>query len=111
MRGGGTGLIMGIPTEFTSPILLLRENRSVVREALQQGRVDHIEGASDQVTDLGKITLVGVSTRPSGDLQIRGGYGIGLNRQGQVALNVRIDGSPTTLVLLTPNRPPPGAGN
>ena len=28
-----------------------------------------------------------------------------LNRQGQVALNVSIDGGPTTLVLLTPNVP------
>jgi hypothetical protein len=43
---------MGIPAGFTSPILLLRENRSVVLEALQQGRVDHLEGASDQITDL-----------------------------------------------------------
>jgi hypothetical protein len=59
---------------------------------------------SGQVTALGKITLIGVSTRPSGGI-IRGGFGIGLNRQGQVALNVSIDGGPTTLVLLTPAAP------
>jgi hypothetical protein len=59
---------------------------------------------SGQVTDLGKITLIGTSTRPAGGL-IRGGWGIGLNSQGQVALNVSIDRGPTTLVLLTPVAP------
>jgi hypothetical protein len=59
---------------------------------------------SGAVTELGKITLIGVSSRPSPGL-IRGGFGIGLNRQGQVALNVSIDGGPTTLVLLTPTTP------
>ncbi len=59
---------------------------------------------SGQVTELGKITLIGVSSRPAAGL-IRGGYGIGLNRQGQVALNVSIDGGPTMLVLLTANVP------
>jgi hypothetical protein len=43
---------MGIPAAFTSPIVLLRENRAVVLEALQQGRVDSLEAASDEITDL-----------------------------------------------------------
>jgi hypothetical protein len=43
---------MGIPTEFTAPIVLLRENRATVLEALQQGRVDSMEAASDAITDL-----------------------------------------------------------
>jgi DDE family transposase len=52
MLGGETALIMGIPTEFTAPIVLLREDRAAVLEALQQGRVDSIEAASDEITDL-----------------------------------------------------------
>jgi hypothetical protein len=59
---------------------------------------------SGQVTDLGKITVVGRATRPSPGLGTQG-WGISLNRQGQVALTVSIDGGPTTLVLLTPNAP------
>src|SRR5713101_6749173 len=43
---------MGIPTEFTSPIVLLRENRAAVLEALKQGRVESIEAATDEITDL-----------------------------------------------------------
>ena len=43
---------MGIPTAFTSPIVLLRENRAAVLDALQQGRVDRIEAATDEITDL-----------------------------------------------------------
>jgi hypothetical protein len=66
---------------------------------------------SGQVTDLGMITLIGLSTPPPGELLFRGGWGVGLNRQGQVALNVRIDNGPMTLVLLTPDPAKPGAGN
>lgn len=44
--------IMGIPADFTSPIVLLRENRAAVLEALHHGRVDSIEAASDEITDL-----------------------------------------------------------
>jgi hypothetical protein len=43
---------MGIPADFTSPIVLLREQRAEVPEALHQGRVDSIEGATDEITDL-----------------------------------------------------------
>ncbi len=43
---------MGIPAEFTSPIVLLREHRAAVLDALHQGRVDSIEAATDEVTDL-----------------------------------------------------------
>jgi hypothetical protein len=46
-------------------------------------------------TDLGTITTVGGAS-PAG---------IGLNSQGQVALPVRINGGPYTLVLLTPAAP------
>ena len=49
---------------------------------------------------MGRITLIGAPQRRYG--LIRGGYGTALDRQGQVALNVSIDGGPTTLVLLTP---------
>jgi Transposase DDE domain len=42
---------MGIPAEFTAPIVLLRENRAAVLEALHQGRVDSIEAATEEVTD------------------------------------------------------------
>jgi hypothetical protein len=59
-------------------------------------------------TSLGKITLVGTAARPSGGA-IGWGAGIGLNSQGQVALTVSIDRGPTTLVLLTPGSPAPGA--
>src|SRR6266508_4106032 len=43
---------MGIPTTFTSPLLFLRENPPAVMDALRQGRVDSMEAAGDQVTDL-----------------------------------------------------------
>jgi hypothetical protein len=43
---------MGIPADFTSPIVLLREHRAAVLDALHQGRVDSIEAATDQITDL-----------------------------------------------------------
>jgi hypothetical protein len=43
---------MGIPTTFTSPLLFLRENSPAVMEALRQGRVDSMEAAGDQITDL-----------------------------------------------------------
>jgi hypothetical protein len=43
---------MGIPTEFASPLLFLRENPPAVMEALRQGRVESMEAAGDQVTDL-----------------------------------------------------------
>lgn len=52
MARGEKALIMAIPAEFTSPIALLRENRAAVLEALQQGRVDSIEAATDEITDL-----------------------------------------------------------
>ena len=45
-------------------------------------------------TDLGQSTKIGT---PSG--------GIALNNKGQAARNVRIDGSPDTLVVLTPTAP------
>ena len=45
-----------------------------------------------------------MAARPSGGL-IRGGFGIALNRPGQWARNVSIDGGLTTLVLLTPTTP------
>jgi hypothetical protein len=43
---------MGIPADFTSPIVLLREQRAAVLAALYQGRVDSIDAATDEVTDL-----------------------------------------------------------
>jgi hypothetical protein len=43
---------MGIPTEFASPLLFLRENASAVMDALRQGRVDSMEVAGDLITDL-----------------------------------------------------------
>jgi hypothetical protein len=43
---------MDIPAEFTSPIVLLRENRTAVLEALQHGRVDSMEAATEEITDL-----------------------------------------------------------
>jgi hypothetical protein len=61
---------------------------------------------SGAVTELGKITLIGTASRPQGG-PIVWGSGIGLNSQGQVAFNVRIDNGPTTLVLLTPATPAP----
>src|SRR5438132_4078767 len=42
---------MGIPAVFTSPILLLRENRAAVLEALTLGRVDRMEAATEEITD------------------------------------------------------------
>jgi hypothetical protein len=52
------------------------------------------------VTDIGTVTQIARKTFPSG--LARGGQGVGLNSQGQVALPVQIDGGPFTLVLLTP---------
>jgi hypothetical protein len=49
-------------------------------------------------TPVGRITQIGA--RPD---QFMASFGIALNRGGQVALPVRIDGSADTLVLLTPN--------
>jgi len=43
---------MGIPTTFASPLLFLRENPPAVMDALRQGRVESMEGAGDQITDL-----------------------------------------------------------
>jgi hypothetical protein len=43
---------MGIPADFTAPIIFLREHRAAVLDALHQGRVDSIEAATDEITDL-----------------------------------------------------------
>jgi hypothetical protein len=43
---------MGIPTAFASPLLFLRENSPAVMDALRRGRVDSMEAAGDQITDL-----------------------------------------------------------
>jgi len=43
---------MGIPTEFASPLLFLHEDPPAVLEALRQGRVESMEAAGDQITDL-----------------------------------------------------------
>jgi hypothetical protein len=50
---------------------------------------------SGTTTDLGRVTRVGTPAYPS----------IGLNSLGQVALSLRIEGRPDTLVLLTPSAP------
>jgi hypothetical protein len=59
----------------------------------------------------GKLSLIARSgmTTPLGTLtQISpGGYGIGINRQGQVALVAQIDNGPAVILLLTPKSPAP----
>jgi hypothetical protein len=57
---------------------------------------------SGVATDLGQITRLGQTGGFAPNLQR---LGIGLNRQGQVALGVTIDNGPDTIVLLTPNSP------
>jgi hypothetical protein len=52
------------------------------------------------VTELGTITHLGALVGTGGSAG-----GIGLNSQGQVALPVRFDNGPLTLVLLTPAAP------
>jgi hypothetical protein len=52
------------------------------------------------VTELGTITHLGTPVGTGGSVG-----GIGLNSQGQVALPVRIDNGPPTLVVLTPTAP------
>jgi hypothetical protein len=64
------------------------------------GKLSLILKAGD-VTELGKVTRIGRQARPSGGL-VRGGFCLGLNSQGQVALPVQIEGGPDTIVLLTP---------
>jgi hypothetical protein len=56
---------------------------------------------SGAVTDLGKITHVGVLVPPKEPE----GVGVGLNASGQAAVTVRINGGVTTVVLLTPSSP------
>jgi hypothetical protein len=43
---------MALPSDFSSPLLLLRENPKAVLEALRQGRVECMDAAGDQITDL-----------------------------------------------------------
>jgi hypothetical protein len=43
---------MAISSDFSSPLLLLRENPKVVLEALRQGRIESMDAATDQITDL-----------------------------------------------------------
>jgi hypothetical protein len=42
---------MALPSEFSSPLLLLRENPQAVLEALRQGWIESMDAASEQVTD------------------------------------------------------------
>jgi hypothetical protein len=63
------------------------------------GKLSLILKAGDP-TELGKVTRIGRETRP-GNLA-RGGFCLGLNSTGQVALPVQIDDGPETIVLLTP---------
>jgi hypothetical protein len=60
---------------------------------------------SGATTELGTITRIGREPFPPGVSLARGGTGVGLNSQGQVALPVQIDGGPFTIVLLTPVAP------
>jgi hypothetical protein len=57
---------------------------------------------SGTVTELGTVTRIGRALAPNGLAAARGGTGIGVNSQGEVALPVQIDGGPDTIVLLTP---------
>jgi hypothetical protein len=55
---------------------------------------------SGATTELGQVTRIGKTSFATG--LARGGWGIGLNSKGQVALPVQINGGPETIVLLTP---------
>jgi hypothetical protein len=54
---------------------------------------------SGMTTNLGTITRIGGTLTDQGP---QGGFVVGLNSKGQVALTVRIDGGIDTMVLLTP---------
>jgi hypothetical protein len=105
MPGGGK--LKGVPHGFSDV--------SVANEAGQHAFVARLEDdstaaylleadgtlrlilKSGTMTDLGKITNVGVGAGDS--------FGVGLNAKGQVALTVQIDGGADTIVLLTPAAP------
>jgi hypothetical protein len=69
---------------------------------LEPGTRETGGGALSLVVKEGMTTELGTITR-LGEF-----YGIGLNSQGQVALPVRIDNGPPTIVLLTPGTVAPG---
>lgn len=83
------------------PILVFREDGSTAAYRVDADGSLSLILASGAMTTQGKITHVGVPT-PSDEPQ---GVGIALNSGGQVALSVRVNGGPTTLVLLTPTTP------
>jgi len=69
---------------------------------------------SGTATDLGRVTQVGgtlaadeshSSLYPVAGGLLRGGFGVGLNHRGQVALPLRIEGGPDMIALLTPVGP------
>lgn len=43
---------MPLPSDFSSPLLLLRENPKAVLEALRMGRIESMDAAGDRITDL-----------------------------------------------------------
>jgi hypothetical protein len=43
---------MALPSDFSSPLLLLRENPKAVLEALRMGRIESMDAAGDRITDL-----------------------------------------------------------
>jgi hypothetical protein len=86
-------------------------NISLANELGQYVFLADLEGggrAAYRVDPDGQLTLIlksGATTELGQITGIRQELGVALNSQGQVALTVRIDGGPETIVLLTPTAP------
>lgn len=83
------------------PVLAILDDQSTALYRLEPDGQLALILKSGATTDLGKITHVGVPVPPKEPE----GVGAGLNAGGQVAVNVKINGGATTLVLLTPSAP------
>jgi hypothetical protein len=81
------------------PLLAILEDQSTALYRLDPDGQLALILKSGTVTDLGKITRVGVPV-PADEPE---GVGAALNAGGQIAVSVRINGGVTTLVLLAPS--------
>jgi hypothetical protein len=90
---------IGVANELGQhPLLAILDDQSTALYRVEPDGQLALILKSGATTDLGKITRVGVPV-PSDEPE---GVGSALNAGGQAAVNVKINGGVTTLVLLTP---------
>jgi hypothetical protein len=102
----GGGIDGGRPNELGQYSLAVNftENGTIGSGAYLVGA----EGKLSLIARSGMTTPLGILTRVSPSLTSSDGtFGIGINRQGQVALTAQIDNGPDVILLLTPKSPAP----